>query len=90
MTLYILFGFLGSAGLILLLCFGSEIGRIRLRSDISRGGAALGEEAREDWVDDIVEQELRAAGLRKSHPEDEDEFEGVVECCSWLAKFSRT
>ena len=78
MTPYILFGFLSSAGLILLLCFGS-LGRIRLRSELSRGGAGLGEEAREDWVDEGPEQDLGSGGLRKSHPEDEDELEGVVE-----------
>lgn len=63
MTLNFLFGFLGSAGLILLLCLGSELGRIRLRSEFSGGGAGVGEEAREDRLDDGSEQDLGATSL---------------------------
>jgi hypothetical protein len=90
MTLNILSSFLGSVGPILLLRLGSELRRIRLRSEISRGGAGLREEAREDWVDEGTEQDLGATSLGKSHPEDEDELEGVVECCNWSAGIPRT
>jgi hypothetical protein len=86
MTRNFLFDFLGSAGLILLLSFGSELGRIRLRSEFSGGGAGVGEEAREDRLDDGSEQDLRATSLGESHPEDKDELEGVVECCDESAR----
>ena len=36
-------------------------------------------------MDEGSEQDLGTGGLRKSHPEDENEFKGVVERCRWLA-----
>jgi len=39
----------------------------------------LGEEAREDGLDEGVKQDLGAICHGKSHPENEDEFEDVVE-----------
>jgi hypothetical protein len=67
-----------------------RLGCVRLGSEISSGGAGLGEEAREDRVDKGSEQDLSTRCLRKSHPEDKDELEGVVECCDWSIQFSRT
>jgi hypothetical protein len=66
--------------LILLLCLRSELGRIRLCSEFTSSGASLREEAGEDGLDEGSEQDLGAGSLGKSHPEDENEFEGVVEC----------
>lgn len=79
-TLGVLFGPIGSGRLVLLLCLGSELGRIRLRPEVGSGGAGLREEAREDGLDEGSEQDLGAGSLRKSHPEDENEFEGIIEC----------
>jgi len=67
-----------------------RLGCVRLGSEISGGGAGLGEEAREDRMDKGSEQDLSTRCLRKSHPEDEDELEGVVECCDRSIQFSRT
>jgi hypothetical protein len=36
-------------------------------------------------VDKGSENDLGAVCLRESHPQDEDEFEGIVECCDMLA-----
>ena len=67
-----------------------RLGCVRLGSEISGGGAGLGEEAREDRMDKGSEEDLSTRCLRKSHPEDEDELEGVVECCDRSIQFSRT
>jgi len=45
---------------------------------VLRGGAG-GEVAGEDRLEEGSENDLSASGLGKSHPEDEDELEGVVE-----------
>ena len=52
---------------------------IGFRTQITCGGSALGEEAREDWLNEGPENDLGATCLRESHPQDEDELEGVVE-----------
>jgi hypothetical protein len=67
-----------------------RLGCVRLGSEISGGGTGLGEEAREDGMDKGSEEDLSTRCLRKSHPEDEDELEGVVECCDRSIQFSRT
>jgi hypothetical protein len=64
-----------------------RLGCVRLGSEISSGGAGLGEEAREDRVDKGSEQDLSTRCLRKSHPEDEDKLEGVVKCCNRSIQF---
>ena len=84
-----MFGTLNTASLTLLLCFGAEIGCIRLGSDFSRGGATLGEESREDWLDEGSEQDLGTTSLRQSQPEDEDELEGVVKCWDGVSSISQ-
>jgi len=43
------------------------------------GWGAAGEVAGEDWLEEGAEDDLGTAGLGKSHPENEDELEGVVE-----------
>jgi len=43
------------------------------------GGGAAGKVAGEDWLKEGAEDDLRASSLWESHPEDEDELEGVVE-----------
>jgi hypothetical protein len=40
-------------------------------------------------MDKGSEQDLSTRCLRKSHPEDEDELEGVVKCCDQSIQFSR-
>jgi len=52
---------------------------IGLCAELGSSGARVIEVAGEDWVKEGAEDELRAAGLGKSHPEDQDELEGVVE-----------
>jgi len=54
-------------------------GRLGLGTEVGGGGAGLGEEAAKEWLDEGVEDDLGATSLGKSHPEDEDELEGVVE-----------
>jgi len=52
---------------------------VGLRTEV-RGGRAGGVKiASKDRLDQRSEDDLSATGLRKSHPQDEDEFEGVVE-----------
>jgi hypothetical protein len=58
--------------------------RVDFRAKIGRGGSTLREEAGEDWLDEGSEYDLGAACLGKSHPQDKDEFEGVVESCEVL------
>jgi len=53
--------------------------RVDLGAEVGRGGASLGEVAREDWLDEGAEDDLGSSSLREGHPEDEDELEGVVE-----------
>ena len=55
-------------------------GSVSSRSEVSGGGAGAREESREDWLNDGSEDDLSAAGRGKSHPEDQDEFEDIVEC----------
>lgn len=57
---------------------GSGIG---FGAEISRGGAGLREEAGKDGLDEGSEYDLGSIGLGEGHPQDEDEFEGVVESC---------
>jgi hypothetical protein len=52
---------------------------ISLVTDICSGAAALGEEARENGVDEGSEDDLCTVGDRERHPQDEDELEDVVE-----------
>jgi len=59
---------------LLVLCRG-----VSLRSEISRCRAGAGEEPSEDWLDDGSEDDLGAIGHWKSHPQDEDELEDIVE-----------
>jgi hypothetical protein len=59
--------------------------RVDFRTKVSRGGPALGEEAREDRLDKGSENDLGAARLGKGHPQDKDEFESIVESCEVLA-----
>lgn len=54
-------------------------GRVDLGAEIGCGRASVGKEAGEDWVDEGAEDDLGTGGLGQGHPEDEDEFEGVVE-----------
>jgi len=62
-----------------LLRLSSELRRVSLCAKFRRGRAALGEEAREDGLNEGAKHDLSTTGLGKRHPEDEDEFEGVVE-----------
>jgi hypothetical protein len=64
-----------------LLAFASSIG---LGAQIRCGAAAGGEEAGEDRLDERAEDNLGAVGHGESHPEDQNEFEGVVEGCGIL------
>ena len=66
-----------------LLALGSLIS---LASEVSGSAASRAEKAREDWLDDRSEDDTGAVGDRESHPEDEDELEGVVEGCETLAR----
>ena len=43
------------------------------------------EEAGEEWLNDGSEDDLGTTGLGKGHPQDEDEFEHIVESCRRLA-----
>lgn len=52
---------------------------VGLRAEVGGGRATL-EEASEKWLEERAEDDDGAAGLGKSHPEDKDELEGVVEC----------
>ncbi len=63
-----------------LLRLSSKVGSVGLCAEVGRGGSCLGEESRENWLDEGAEQDLSASSLGKRHPEDKDEFEGVVEC----------
>ena len=56
-------------------------GLIRLRSEVSRGGAGAGEESSKNWLNDGSEHDLSPVGHWEGHPEDEDKLEDVVECC---------
>jgi hypothetical protein len=60
-----------------LLAFGSLVS---LAAEIGSGCAGLGEEAREDRLEDRSENDLGTTGGGKSHPEHKNELEGVVEC----------
>lgn len=52
---------------------------VDLGPQIGGGAASLGEEAGEDGLDEGAEDNLSAVCDGKSHPEDQDELEGVVE-----------
>ena len=65
-----------------LLRLGSKVGSVGLRTEVPRGGSRLGEESGKDWMDEGTEQDLSTSSLGKRHPEDKDEFEGVIECYS--------
>lgn len=59
---------------------GVRLGRlVSLRAKVGSSRAALGEKAGEDRLDEGAEDDLGATGLRESHPQDENELEGVVE-----------
>lgn len=60
-----------------LLAFESRIG---LAANIGGGAPSLGEEAGEDGVQEGSEDNLSSVGHGESHPEDQHEFEDVVEC----------
>ena len=62
--------------LIRLLAFRSLVG---LAAEIGCSGTRFGEESGEDRLEDGSEDALTAIGHGKCHPEDEDEFESVVE-----------
>lgn len=51
----------------------------QLLAKVGSGRAALGEESREDWVNEGSENDLSATCLGKCHPQDQDELECVVE-----------
>jgi len=59
-----------------LLAFPSSV---RLGPQIGGSGAGAGEEAGEDGLDDGAEDDLGAVGDGQSHPQNQDEFEGIVE-----------
>jgi len=59
-----------------LLAFESSIG---FASNICRSAATLAEESREDWLDERPEDDLGPIGHGKSHPQNQDELEHVVE-----------
>jgi len=48
-------------------------------AEVGGGRAALGEEAGENWLDEGAEDNLSTTGRGETHPENENEFEGVVE-----------
>jgi len=52
---------------------------LSLSLEVLRGGGGGSEVAGEDGLEEGSEDDLGASGLGKSHPEDEDELEGVVE-----------
>jgi len=52
---------------------------VGLSAEVGGSGASLGEVAREDGLEERAENHLSTSSLGKSHPEDEDELEGVVE-----------
>jgi len=54
-------------------------GLLGLCTKIGRGGG-VGKVAGEERLEERSEDNLGAAGLRESHPDDEDELESVVEC----------
>lgn len=53
---------------------------IGLAAEVGSSGTGLGEESGEDRLDNGSEDDLSAIGHGKSHPEDKDELEYVVEC----------
>ena len=59
-------------------------GSISPRSKVGCGSAGTREKSREDWLKDRSEDNLSTIGHRKSHPEDKNELEDVVECCHIL------
>jgi hypothetical protein len=61
------------------LAFHSRIG---LASEIGGGTFGAGEEAGEQWLEEGAEDDLGAVGHGEGHPEDQDEFEDVIE--GWL------
>ena len=63
------------------LAFGSRLG---LSTKV--GGCGAIEVLGEDWLQGVMEDDLGTRGLRKGEPEDEDEFEGVVECYGWVSR----
>lgn len=72
-----------------LLCLGSELSSICLRTEFGGSGTGLREEARENWLNEGTEDDLGTAGLRERHPKDENELEGVVEGLRWSAQVGR-
>ena len=59
-----------------LLALGSGVG---FGAKITGSGPTLGEEAGKDRLDEGSEDDLGPTCLRESHPQNEDEFESVVE-----------
>ena len=51
---------------------------MRLVLEVGGNGSSF-EVTGEDRLDEGAEDDLRATSLWKSHPDDEDEFEGVIE-----------
>lgn len=54
-------------------------GLIDLGSEVGGGRSGIGEVTAEDGLDEVAEDNLGTAGLWKSKPQNEDEFEGVIE-----------
>ena len=65
----------------LLLRLEGARGAVGLSTQVGRGRSTTTEVTAKERLNERVEDNLGAAGLRKSHPEDEGELEGVVECC---------
>jgi len=53
--------------------------RVGLSAEVGSGGAALGEVAGEDGLEERSEDNLGTSSLGKSHPENQNKLEGVVE-----------
>jgi len=54
------------------------LGLLGLSLEVLRGGGGGGEVTGENRLEEGSENDLSASSLGKSHPEDEDELEGVV------------
>jgi hypothetical protein len=52
---------------------------VRLAAEIGSSGTGRGEESGEDRLNDGSEDDLSSIGHGKSHPEDKDELEDIVE-----------
>lgn len=55
-------------------------GSIGLSAEVGSSCTSAREESSKDWLNDGSEDDLSAIGDWKSHPEDQNELEDIVEC----------